>query len=378
MRSLALSIVLVFAAGLGACHLPLVVGSIECRSNADCAPPGSLCGVDARCVDGCVLAGCVAGASCAPATGACTGDIFGTSCAGDTSCDAPEVVCNAATSTCAASCVLTGTCPTGLACDRSSGRCCDPDEHGCRATGDAPHGCQDDDDCGAPAHVCQANECVPGCATTACSGALSCDPASGHCSPSACQRDSDCDDSSTCTQLHTCVPLKLRGYGSCSGGSKVDFSCAAKSSAASFVGCSGAGGPATCPYCIDDSCFAPGLCSTSADCSAGLGCSAGLCVAQAPQCPTLVELTDVVNGRYHAGKAICVRAKVTSVRSGYDGAVEVRLGTSPYLYVDVLEMYEQAGVKVPTVGDTVTVHGTLRWDEDHGDRELLPVDWIGP
>lgn len=377
MRSLALSSALLLGVVAG-CHLPVVVGSIECRSSDDCAPPSSVCGVDARCVDGCALGGCAAEAACSTTTGACTGGIFGTSCTSDANCDPPEVVCNAATAACAASCVLSGGCPPGLACDRSSGRCCDPDEHGCRATRDSPHGCRDDDDCGAPARICKADECSAGCGDTGCGDKLSCDVATGHCAPGACERDADCDDSSSCTQAHTCVPLKQRGYGNCSGGAKVAFTCVTAPTAASFLGCAGPAGPEPCPYCIDDSCFSPGLCTTSAGCSAGLGCSNGLCVASTPQCPTLVELADVVTGRYAAGKAVCVRAKVTGVRSGYDGAVEVRLGASPYLYVDVLEMYERAGVKIPTVGDTVTVHGTVRWDENHADRELLPVDWIGP
>lgn len=174
-----------------------------------------------------------------------------------------------------------------------------------------------------------------------------------------------------------CVALGLRGYGDCAGGTKVDYTCAMAKSAASFAACTDDAGPSSCPFCIDDSCFAPGLCATSADCSAGLACTNGLCVPQSPQCPTTVELEDVVKGRYAAGKVVCVRAKVTSVRSGYDGVIELRLGTSPYLYADVLEMHRNAGVKIPTVGDLVTVQGIVRWDYGHGDRELLPVDWIG-
>jgi hypothetical protein len=30
------------------------------------------------------------------------------------------------------------------------------------------------------------------------------------------------------------------------------------------------------------------------------------------------------------------------------------------------------------VGQMVTLHGTVRWDDGHKDRELLSVDWIGP
>lgn len=375
MRTLALSIALLCVST--GCRLPVVVGSIECRSSGDCAAPSTVCGVDQRCVDGCVTAGCFAGVTCSPTTGTCTGDIFGTACTSDTGCDAPDVVCNAATSSCAASCVLTGSCPKGLSCDRAHGRCCDPDDSSCQASRVPTVGCRDDDDCGAPAQICQANACMAGCTSTSCAAPLACDVATGHCAPAACARDSDCDDASTCTQGHVCVPLQQRGYSDCAGGKKVDYTCAIAESATSFSACAGDRGPPTCPYCIDDSCFQPGLCSTADDCGAGLDCVGGLCLARAPQCPVVVALVDVVNGRFAVGKAVCVRAKVTSVRSGYDGAIEVRIGTSPYLYVDVLQMYRRAGVKVPTVGDTVTVHGAVRWDDDHGDRELLPVDWIG-
>ena len=61
-----------------------------------------------------------------------------------------------------------------------------------------------------------------------------------------------------------------------------------------------------------------------------------------------------------------------------DGTIEIRLGNSMYLYADVLPMYENAGVMLPTVGDEVTLHGIVRWDAGHDGRELLPVDWIGP
>jgi hypothetical protein len=66
---------------------------------------------------------------------------------------------------------------------------------------------------------------------------------------------------------------------------------------------------------------------------------------------------------------------VTQARTGADGTLEIKLGTSPYLYVDLEPMY---GIALPTVGQTITVHGAVRWDDGHKDRELLPVDWIGP
>jgi len=86
-----------------------------------------------------------------------------------------------------------------------------------------------------------------------------------------------------------------------------------------------------------------------------------------------VPLADVVRGVYAAGKELCVRGTVEQAKSGVDGMYEIRLDTSPYLYIDVEPMY---GLTTPAVGATVIVHGTVRWDDGHKDRELLPVDWI--
>jgi hypothetical protein len=57
---------------------------------------------------------------------------------------------------------------------------------------------------------------------------------------------------------------------------------------------------------------------------------------------------------------------------------EIRLGTTPYLYVKVPPMYVAAGVRLPAPGEMVTLHGTVRWNAAHHDHELLPVDWVSP
>jgi hypothetical protein len=125
------------------------------------------------------------------------------------------------------------------------------------------------------------------------------------------------------------------------------------------------------------------LCASAADCHAGDACIGGLCIVQpssspsAPTpCPTLVEIGDVIKGVYAAGKEVCVRGAVMQMRSGLDGEYEIRLGQLPFVYVDVEPMYLAAGVVLPKLGATVTVHGVVRWDAGHADRELLPVDWI--
>lgn len=92
----------------------------------------------------------------------------------------------------------------------------------------------------------------------------------------------------------------------------------------------------------------------------------------------VVSISSVASGLFGSGKHVCVHAQVASVKSGYDGLIEIKLGSSPALFVDVFPMYQKAGVSIPTPGQTVTVHGTVRWDANHADWELLPVDWIGP
>jgi hypothetical protein len=91
-----------------------------------------------------------------------------------------------------------------------------------------------------------------------------------------------------------------------------------------------------------------------------------------------VSIAQINAGTFAAGKEVCVHDTVTNVQNGYDGNKEVRLGNTPYLYLEIEPMYQSSGVQVPSVGQAVTVHGTVRWDSGHGDRELLPIDWVGP
>jgi hypothetical protein len=249
--------------------------------------------------------------------------------------------------------------------------------------------CNSDSECpGAPANICSAGHCLPGCAAGgACPAGLVCDVDSGHCRTPAptCARDTDCDPGSYCTQSGQCLVLAYGGSGNCPDGvTAVLYACATKETAADFAACVGSAGPFGCPYCIDNSCFHPGLCASGADCHAGDACIGGLCVVQpssspsAPTpCPSVVDIGDVIKGVYAAGKEVCVRGTVMQMRSGLDGEYEIRLGQLPFVYVDVEPMYVHGGVVLPKLGATVTVHGVVRWDAGHADRELLPVDWIG-
>jgi hypothetical protein len=363
---------------LASCRRTTLVGSLLCTTDADCSPPDSICGPDGRCVGGCMGSSnlCVAGGTCDALTGRCDG---APPCSNDGQCDPPASVCNLSTGTCDVGCTLI-LCSAGLRCNPSTGHCCDADSPDCPQSPDGGAGCNSDSECvGAPANICSGGACVPGCGTTGCTAPLTCDTATGHCQTPACARDLDCDPGSYCTQSQTCEVLAFGGAIACAGGTKVSYSCAQSTSASAFQACVGAPGPSGCPYCIDGSCFHSGLCSSNADCHRGNACTSGLCIVQAPQCPTVVPLAQVVSGTYAAGKEVCVRGMVTSLRSGYDGTNEIRLDTSPYLFIDVLDMYKAAGVRIPNLGETVTVHGTVRWDAGHNDRELLPVDWVsGP
>jgi hypothetical protein len=175
-----------------------------------------------------------------------------------------------------------------------------------------------------------------------------------------------------------CQVLAFGGPIACAGGTKVPYRCSAQTTASGFAGCAGAPGPSGCPYCIDGSCFHPGLCQSAAQCHRGDDCVSGLCRVQAVECPSTVPIGQVYMGVFAAGKEVCVRELVTSLRTGYDGMMEVKLGSSPYLFADIPPMYAAAGVRLPSLGETVVVHGVVRWDAGHNDRELLPVDWVSP
>lgn len=368
---------------LAACERLTSVGSIGCQSNSDCVPPATICGADQRCIPGCSAnpVECVGGSTCNTSTGECTGgNGIGNPCNLDSDCRPPDTVCRASSHTCVAGCTLTLTCPTGLTCNTQTGHCCQPGQAGCPSAADAGASCNSDLECvGAPANICQAGQCVPGCTNgMTCTAPLTCDMATGHCTPASCARDMDCDPGSYCTQSGACSVLAFGGPIRCAGGTYVYYDCAIKTSPSQFQSCAGSPGPSGCPYCIEGSCFHPGLCANASDCHRGDACVGGLCRVQAPECPSTVAIAQIVAGTYAAGKEVCVHDTVTRVDNGYDGNREVRLGNSPYLYLEIEPMYEAAGVQVPSLGQAVTVHGTVRWDSGHGDRELLPIDSIGP
>jgi hypothetical protein len=374
-RSLSLCVL----ALLAACQRVSFVGSIQCRDSADCTPPATICGPDERCIPGCAAnpLACGGGTSCDMGSGECT---QGGACSSDADCMPPDLVCRISTHSCVGGCTATLSCPAGLSCNPQTGHCCQPGQADCPTPADGGASCNADLECvGFPANICQGGQCVPGCTSgMTCASGLTCDTATGHCTPGSCARDLDCDPGSYCTQSGSCSVLAFGGPSRCAGGTYVYYDCATKSSPRLFASCAGSPGPGGCPYCIEGSCYHPGLCSSASDCHRGDACQGGLCRVQPTECPTTVGIAEIIARTFAAGKEVCVRDTVTAVDDGYDGNQEVRLGTSPYLYLEIEPMYRASGVATPSVGQRVTVHGTVRWDSGHDDYEMLPVDWVGP
>ena len=152
------------------------------------------------------------------------------------------------------------------------------------------------------------------------------------------------------------------------------------------------------PRCKDYSCFTAGDCGgKDSNCHAGEACvakgGATLCKPTSP-CKETVSALDVANGVYAAGKEVCIRDVVHEVLSETDGDYHVRMGklktavfgTCPFpvvppgtgLVTELTPEYGSSGLSTPTVGATVTVQGTVRWDGAHCWWEIHPVKYFGP
>ena len=69
-----------------------------------------------------------------------------------------------------------------------------------------------------------------------------------------------------------------------------------------------------------------------------------------------------------------MQGTVMAAKSGVTGVFEIRLELEP-----VPLRRHRADVRHHAArrsGDVILVHGTVRWDDGHKDRELLPVDWF--
>jgi hypothetical protein len=342
-----------------------------CAKDTDCMPPATVCGPDERCTPGCAASACPSGSTCDAMTGHCTGGKLDQPCTSDGNCDPPDLICNKSSSKCAPGCNLDpDTCYGGWICNFGNGRCCDPDGPNCTPASVA--GCSSDGDCAAkPGTVCLLGACEPDCAQSGCTQPMVCG-ANGHCGPNgACARDADCDLGSYCDSNGSCTVAPVGGAAGCAGGTAVSNACNEKTTPATFRTCVGAAGPASCPYCVDGSCFHPGVCAGAADCHRGDSCSGGLCFATQADCPSTVSAASVIAGMYGAGKELCVHDVVQSAFTGYLGDEVLSLGGMTAV---ISPVYLGAGVKAPAVNATITAHGTVRWDQGRQKWELHPVD----
>ena len=192
-----------------------------------------------------------------------------------------------------------------------------------------------------------------------------------------CTDDMQCPAGDYCTRAGACASL---GDGKCAGGS-------------SSASCGG-----YAPRCKDYACFQSGACGgVSANCHAGDDCttrsSETLCFPTSP-CKETVTVADVASGKYAPGKEVCVRDYVHGVLSETDGDYHIRMGhaatqvfgTCPFpvvppgvgLVTELTPEYQRAGLATPSVGSTITVQGTVRWDGAHCWWEIHPIKYIGP
>lgn len=211
-----------------------------------------------------------------------------------------------------------------------------------------------------------------------------------------CTIDMDCGDLEYCTPAKSCALLPTPGAVACPGDSTtITSACNQQPDSSALESCAGAAGPPACPYCRDNSCYWPMSwtgppCASSGDCHAGDRCSAGLCVVDTTSgqdpCPKTVSIQDLIDGRYGAGKEVCVQDVVVKLVSETDGDDHVRIGNVTYpnqtftgfITEPTPQYLSQTGLLVPVAGQIVRCHGMVRWDSGHGWWELHTVDWYGP
>ncbi|MCB9526351.1 MAG: hypothetical protein H6702_23650 [Myxococcales bacterium] len=220
---------------------PPDMASPQCRADADCAPPSTVCESGA-CVPGCATTGCGAGQTCGADTGRCA----------------------------AFDCRRDG-CPDGQACDRDTGACvsappCDPP-------------CAEDEYCDLDLRRCVLRQT---CADTGCPDGWYCDGQTGMCLEPDCNRDG-CLGQRVCNeQSGQCEdpPFDCRNGDPCGAGERCDEQtgrCLGR--AALGERCDRAF------HCASDMCvgspqnpnlaFCTQLCCSENDCPAGFGCLYG-------------------------------------------------------------------------------------------------------
>ncbi|MDF1562683.1 MAG: hypothetical protein P1V51_06550 [Deltaproteobacteria bacterium] len=290
----------------GAC-----VGSGGCQSDAQCAPPGTICQANA-CVPGCQTVPCSGVEICNQTTGRCEAD---PGCSSDSQCGVPAMVCEGGA--CVAGCGTAG-CPTDAYCDSTTGRCVS--------------GCRNDGDCNPPARVCLFGACADGCGSAGCGGVEVCNTATGRCEiDTSCATDGDCAPPDSICEGTTCVSgctlaggCALETYcdsgrGRCAPGCLTDGDCGAPGRVCDTTAGSCEDGCATLGCAVGNTCnqatghCQPG-CATDADCAVPDDvCEGNSCV---PGCLTagctLGNLCDATTGRCFPGCNVDVDCAVPS------------------------------------------------------------------
>jgi hypothetical protein len=177
-------------------------GMPACTTDSGCAPPREICEAG-LCVPGCAEVGapaCAGDTVCSATTGRC-GPPPPPPCANDGACGAPAAVCEAGACTPGCNSVGGPSCGGGTVCNTNTGRC-----------QQVAGPCSMDAQCMAPSSVCESGQCVPGCAAPGglqCTGSTACNAATGRCDPVApppCMADAACNPPSTVCEAGSCVP----------------------------------------------------------------------------------------------------------------------------------------------------------------------------
>jgi hypothetical protein len=175
-----------------------ITGRRTCTSEAQCSAIGKHCDLNLQqCVDCVDGSHCGNGQSCVQ--NQCVDPEPG-GCASDAACGAPARVCEA--TQCVPGCAQPGSpiaCGLGNVCNTNTGRC-EPGQVTCSS----------DVQCGPPSSICESGQCIPGCAQVGglvCTGGWSCNPSNGRCEPPAgCALDSQCGAPAGICENQRCVP----------------------------------------------------------------------------------------------------------------------------------------------------------------------------
>lgn len=197
------------------------------------------------------------------------------SCVTDTECGgAPAVICQA--NLCVPGCAAPNglTCTGGQVCNAANGHCEDPTPQ-----------CAGDQECGAPAQICENSTCVAGCSANPalCTMGQVCNTNTGRCvtTPTSCATDPECGPPALVCESTQCVP-------GCASAGGVQCSGATSMCNPSTGRCEAPPGPAPCTLDADcgvatEICVNQ-LCATRCDAAGGACPGSDVCNATSGRC----------------------------------------------------------------------------------------------